>query len=76
MIYNFDSNRFHVKTIRFRFSDSIHLFTGLPDRKIIEGGPPESIAEAFQEMFAAKIAKMKLACAQARAQMGWPARPK
>ena len=51
------------------------LSHGLPDRNIIEGGPPDSIADAFQEMFAAKIAKTRLACANARAQMGWPARP-
>ena len=51
------------------------LSQGLPDRDIIEGGPPEQIADAFQEIFAAKIAKTKLACIQARAQMGWPARP-
>ena len=48
---------------------------GLPDREIIEGGPPDSIADAFQKMFAAKIAKTKVACAKARAEMGWPARP-
>ena len=51
------------------------LSHGLPDRDIIEGGPPDSIADAFQKMFAAKIAKTKSACVQARAQMGWPARP-
>jgi len=51
------------------------LSHGLPDRNIIEGGPPDSIADAFQEMLAAKIAKTRLACANARAQMGWPARP-
>ena len=51
------------------------LSHGLPDRAIIEGGPPDSIANAFQKMFAAKIAKTKVACAKARAEMGWPARP-
>ena len=51
------------------------LSHGLPDRDIIEGGPPEEIADAFQEIFATKIAKTKLACIRARAQMGWPARP-
>ena len=50
------------------------LSHGLPDRDIIEGGPPESIADAFQAVFAARIAETKIACAQARAQMGWPAR--
>ena len=51
------------------------LSHGLPDRDLIEGGPPEEIAEAFQELFAEKIAATKLACARARAEMGWPARP-
>jgi hypothetical protein len=51
------------------------LSHGLPDRDIIEGGPPESIADAFHKMFDRKITKTKLACAKARAQMGWPARP-
>ena len=46
----------------------------MPDRDIIEGGPPESIVDAFQKKFAAKIVKTKLACVQARAQMAWPAR--
>jgi hypothetical protein len=52
------------------------LSHGLPDRDIIEGGPPESIASAFHDMFAEKITKTKVACAKARAQMGWPRRPK
>ena len=36
------------------------LSHGLPDRNIIEGGPPDSIADAFQEMFAAKIESVTL----------------
>ena len=51
------------------------LSHGLPDRDIIEGGPPERIAGAFKDMFEEKISKTKLACAEARAQMGWPCRP-
>jgi len=51
------------------------LSHGLPDRSIVEKGPPEQIAKAFKEMFAKKIAKTKVACAKARAQMGWPCRP-
>ena len=31
------------------------LSHGLPDRSIIEGGPPESITEAFNELFTEKI---------------------
>ena len=50
------------------------LSHGLPDRKIIEGGPPESIAEAFDDLFKKKIASTKHVCARARAEMGWPAR--
>ena len=48
------------------------LSHGLPLREIIEGGPPKSITEAFQEMFETKIKNTKLACAKARAKMGWP----
>ena len=51
------------------------LSHGLPDRNIIEGGPPKTISDAVQDMFGAKIVKTRLARAQARAEMGWPARP-
>ncbi len=50
------------------------LSHGLPDRAIIESGPPTSISEAFAELFQGKVAATKLACARARAEMGWPAR--
>ena len=50
------------------------LSHGLPERDVIEPGPPEGIAKAFQELFADKIAKTKVACAQACQEMGWPAR--
>jgi hypothetical protein len=48
------------------------LSHGLPDRDIIEGGPPEDITLAFEELFSEKIAKNKRACARARKEMGWP----
>ena len=50
------------------------LSHGLPDRSIIEGGPPESITESFDELFTEKIAATKAASARARSEMGWPAR--
>ena len=50
------------------------LSHGLPEREVIESGPPEEIAKAFQELFADKIAKTKIACAKAREEMGWPSR--
>ena len=50
------------------------LSHGLPDRHIIEGGPPENITNAFEEMFSQKLAATKEACARARAEMEWPAR--
>ena len=50
------------------------LSHGMPDRSIIEGGPPKSITDAFEELFSEKIVATKLACAQARAEMGWPPR--
>ena len=50
------------------------LSHGLPDRSVIESGPPEEIANAFEEFFANKIAATKIACANARKDLGWPAR--
>ena len=50
------------------------LSHGLPEREIIEGGPPEDIVNAFKELFTDKIASTKIACAEARKEMGWPAR--
>ena len=50
------------------------LSHGLPDRDVIEGGPPDVIAEAFKELFEDKIAATKKACAKARAELGWPKR--
>ena len=51
------------------------LSHGLPDRAIIEGGPPQSIADAFEHMFSAKIRATRKACATARATVKWPSRP-
>jgi len=50
------------------------LCHGVPDRQIIEGGPPESIVNAFKEFFESKIAATKLACERARVELGWPPR--
>ena len=50
------------------------LSHGLPERDVIESGPPEDISKAFKELFEDKIDKTKIACAQARQEMGWPAR--
>ena len=49
------------------------LSHGLPDRSIIESGPPAQIAKAFAELFTEKIAATKIACAKARQELGWPA---
>jgi len=51
------------------------LSHGLPNRDIIEGGPPEAITTAFAELFTEKIAATKLASAKARQELGWPRRP-
>ena len=51
------------------------LCHSLPDREIIEGGPPEGITNAFQELFESKTADTKLAAVRARTEMGWPMRP-
>ena len=50
------------------------LSHGLPDRSIIESAPPEDLAKAFDELFTEKIAATKIACAEARQALGWPAR--
>ena len=50
------------------------LSFGLPSRKILEAGPPKAITEAFQRVFGDKIGKTKEACAEARRELGWPAR--
>ena len=44
---------------------------GLPDRGIIESGPPEEIAKEFDELFTDKIATTKIACAKARQALGF-----
>ena len=50
------------------------LSFGLPSRKILEAGPPKAITEAFERVFGDKIEKTKEACAEARRELGWPAR--
>ncbi len=50
------------------------LSHGEPDKKIIEGGPPDRMSKAFEEFFKEKIALTKDACARARAEMNWPRR--
>ena len=44
----------------------------MPDRDIIEGGPPESITKAFDKLFTTKIQTTNVACARARREMNWP----
>ena len=46
---------------------------GLPSRKIFEAGSPKAITEAFQSVFGDKE-KTKKVCAEARRELGWPAR--
>ena len=50
------------------------LSHGLPDRAVLEGGPPASISDAFQGLFAEKIRKTNLACQAARRRLKWPQR--
>ena len=50
------------------------LSHGLPKREVIEGGPPQQILEAFDELFETKIQETKVACANARSELKWPAR--
>ncbi len=62
---------FHVSLSRPRSFFRL-LSHGLPDKDIIEGGPPTSITQAFEEFFETKIAATTLACFRARAEMGLP----
>ena len=55
-------------------SFSNFLCHGSPDRDIIEGGPPENLSKAFEELFEAKVAATSAACTKARAELGWPRR--
>lgn len=50
------------------------LSHGLPSREVIEGGPPEAWLAELDDLFKEKIAKTKIACAKARAVLGWPPR--
>ena len=45
------------------------LSHGLPDRDIVEGGPPEDITDASEELFSQPISTTKRACARARYDM-------
>ena len=50
------------------------LSHGLPDREIIEEGPPKDILTAYNQLFMAKITKTKIVCVATRKKLGWPAR--
>ena len=50
------------------------LSHGLPDRAVLESGPPASISDAFQRLFAEKIQETNLACQAARRKLNWPQR--
>ena len=47
----------------------------LPDRSIIESGPPEELANTCDELFTETIAATKIACAEAQLALQAPARP-
>ena len=50
------------------------LSHGLPDRAVLEGGPPASISDAYEGLFAEKIRQTNLACQAARRSLKWPQR--
>ena len=62
----------HYASLSRPVSFATLLSHGLPDRDIIEGGPPEELLEAQKDLFGKKIAETKTAFAQARQQLGWP----
>ena len=48
------------------------LSHGLPERQIIESGPPENIVGSFDRLFGAKAEATRTLAAQAREALGWP----
>ena len=51
------------------------LSFGLPQRSVLEGGPPEALTDALEHFFEEKIAKTKKACKSAREKLHWPPNP-
>ena len=51
------------------------LSFGLPQRAVLEGGPPQLLIDAFEHFFADKIAVTKKACKSARETLHWPPNP-
>ena len=62
---------YYVSLSRPRSFDTL-LSHGLPNRDIIEGGPPEEILDGLTKLFGNKIAETNTAFAKAREQLGWP----
>jgi len=50
------------------------LCHSMPDRGMIEGGPPETISKALEELVVRKIDTTRIASANARRELGWPPR--
>ena len=48
------------------------LCHGLPDRGVLEAGPPTKLQEAMDALFQPKIAQTRRACSAARREVGWP----
>ena len=51
------------------------LSFGLPDRNVLEGGPPQELFDAVDNLLGQKILDSKVRAALARKALGWPARP-
>ena len=62
---------YYVMLSRVRSLDNL-LCHGLPEREILEGGPPETLRRAMDELFEGKIATTFESCEKARAELGWP----
>ena len=48
------------------------LCHGLPDRAVLEGGPPEELSGPISQLLDSKIEATKQAIAEARELLGWP----
>ena len=64
---------YYVMLSRPRSLSSLLSF-GMPERRILEGGPPQEILESLRELFGDKLSKAREQSEAARRELSWPAR--
>ena len=60
----------YVALSRLRSLAQLYLH-GVPDRKVIEGGPPKAGAAALESLFGDNIERTQITCKEARKILGW-----